>query len=190
VRAALSLTRLVHAYPARTVPTVISHLSVGEHAMDEEGFQRTMRYIFTFIEKVRCASLLTHPLTNTLLGKTSRKHRREAMPAFPAQRRHTPMARHRVLSLVTPIQIRALREEARRGSAILPRQTTRRRGICAFPRDPRQGTLPPTHTRFTVKLMKLFLKARSNKAANKSDSELNEFESVRATSDSAVSWLD
>ena len=33
--------------------TVISHLSVGDHAMDEEGFQRTMRYIFTFIEKVR-----------------------------------------------------------------------------------------------------------------------------------------
>jgi hypothetical protein len=31
---------------------VISHLSVGEHAIDEEGFQRTMRYIFTFIEKV------------------------------------------------------------------------------------------------------------------------------------------
>ena len=31
---------------------VISHLSVGEHSIDEEGFQRTMRYIFTFIEKV------------------------------------------------------------------------------------------------------------------------------------------
>lgn len=30
---------------------VISHLSVGEHSIDEEGFQRTMRYIFTFIEK-------------------------------------------------------------------------------------------------------------------------------------------
>ena len=42
--------------PARSwadpLHTVISHLSVGEHAMDEEGFQRTMRYIFTFIEKV------------------------------------------------------------------------------------------------------------------------------------------
>ena len=32
---------------------VISHLSIGEHALDEEAFQRTMRYIFTFIEKVR-----------------------------------------------------------------------------------------------------------------------------------------
>ena len=37
-----------------TTRTVISHLSVGDHAMDEEGFQRTMRYIFTFIEKVTC----------------------------------------------------------------------------------------------------------------------------------------
>jgi condensin complex subunit 1 len=37
---------------ALTLYAVISHLSVGEHAMDEEGFQRTMRYIFTFIEKV------------------------------------------------------------------------------------------------------------------------------------------
>jgi len=36
---------------------VISHLSVGEHAMDEEGFQRTMRYIFTFIEKVTAAPI-------------------------------------------------------------------------------------------------------------------------------------
>lgn len=32
--------------------TVISHLSVGDHALDEEGFQRTMKYIFTFVEKV------------------------------------------------------------------------------------------------------------------------------------------
>jgi hypothetical protein len=32
---------------------VISHLSVGDHAVDEETFEKTMRYIFTFIEKVR-----------------------------------------------------------------------------------------------------------------------------------------
>lgn len=30
---------------------VISHLSVGEHSVDEETFQSTMKYIFTFIEK-------------------------------------------------------------------------------------------------------------------------------------------
>lgn len=31
---------------------VISHLSTGEHAVDEKAFQSTMRYIFSFIEKV------------------------------------------------------------------------------------------------------------------------------------------
>jgi hypothetical protein len=31
---------------------VISHLSVGQYAVDEEAFQSTMRYIFQFIEKV------------------------------------------------------------------------------------------------------------------------------------------
>nr|ODN98900.1 condensin complex subunit 1 [Cryptococcus depauperatus CBS 7855] len=30
---------------------VISHLSIGAHAVDEEMFERTMRFIFTFIEK-------------------------------------------------------------------------------------------------------------------------------------------
>lgn len=30
---------------------VISHLSVGDHAVDEETFQSTMKYIFSFIEK-------------------------------------------------------------------------------------------------------------------------------------------
>jgi len=33
--------------------TVISHLSSGEYAVDEDTFQSTMKYIFTFIEKVR-----------------------------------------------------------------------------------------------------------------------------------------
>ncbi len=42
--------------------TVISHLSVGEHAIDEEGFQRTMRYIFTFIEKEKQAESIVEKL--------------------------------------------------------------------------------------------------------------------------------
>ncbi|KAI9438698.1 non-SMC mitotic condensation complex subunit 1 [Lactarius indigo] len=44
------------------LPDVISHLSVGEHAMDEEGFQRTMRYIFTFIEKEKQAESIVEKL--------------------------------------------------------------------------------------------------------------------------------
>lgn len=40
---------------------VISHLSVGEHAVDEETFQSTMKYIFSFIEKVRgCICLIIY----------------------------------------------------------------------------------------------------------------------------------
>jgi hypothetical protein len=31
---------------------VISHLSIGKHAVDEETFEKTMKYIFQFIEKV------------------------------------------------------------------------------------------------------------------------------------------
>lgn len=42
--------------------TVISHLSVGEHAMNEEGFQSTMRYIFTFIEKEKQAESIVEKL--------------------------------------------------------------------------------------------------------------------------------
>lgn len=44
-----------------TPSAVISHLSTGDHAVNEDTFQSTMRYIFTFIEKVghrqcKCAS--------------------------------------------------------------------------------------------------------------------------------------
>jgi condensin complex subunit 1 len=41
---------------------VISHLSVGEHAMDESGFQSTMKYIFTFIEKEKQAESIVEKL--------------------------------------------------------------------------------------------------------------------------------
>lgn len=35
------------------LPDIISHLSVGKHAVDEEMYQRIMKYIFRYIEKVR-----------------------------------------------------------------------------------------------------------------------------------------
>ncbi|KAF8493475.1 non-SMC mitotic condensation complex subunit 1-domain-containing protein [Russula emetica] len=44
------------------LPDVISHLSIGEHAMDEDGFQSTMRYIFTFIEKEKQAESIVEKL--------------------------------------------------------------------------------------------------------------------------------
>lgn len=48
---------------------VISHLSVGEHAVDEETFQSTMKYIFSFIEKARIASTC-YSFNELTLGKT------------------------------------------------------------------------------------------------------------------------
>ncbi|KAA1474981.1 hypothetical protein DENSPDRAFT_908815 [Dentipellis sp. KUC8613] len=44
------------------LPDVISHLSVGEHAVDEEVFQSTMKYIFTFIEKEKQAENIVEKL--------------------------------------------------------------------------------------------------------------------------------
>ncbi|KAF8342559.1 non-SMC mitotic condensation complex subunit 1-domain-containing protein [Cantharellus anzutake] len=44
------------------LPDVISHLSIGQHALEEEAFQRTMRYIFTFIEKEKQAEAIVEKL--------------------------------------------------------------------------------------------------------------------------------
>jgi len=41
---------------------VISHLSIGAHAVDEETFERTMRFIFTFIEKEKQAESIVEKL--------------------------------------------------------------------------------------------------------------------------------
>ncbi|KIM86093.1 hypothetical protein PILCRDRAFT_5163 [Piloderma croceum F 1598] len=52
VLAKLFFTELLTKENARQLThTVISHLSIGDHAVDEETFQSTMRYIFSFIEK-------------------------------------------------------------------------------------------------------------------------------------------
>ncbi|KAF7983455.1 hypothetical protein HWV62_21732 [Athelia sp. TMB] len=44
------------------LPDVISHLSIGDHAVDEETFQSTMRYIFSFIEKEKQAENIVEKL--------------------------------------------------------------------------------------------------------------------------------
>ncbi|KAF8556860.1 hypothetical protein OG21DRAFT_1506074 [Imleria badia] len=44
------------------LPDVISHLSSGEHAVDEKAFQSTMRYIFSFIEKEKQAENIVEKL--------------------------------------------------------------------------------------------------------------------------------
>ncbi|GJE88854.1 condensin complex subunit 1 [Phanerochaete sordida] len=44
------------------LPDVISHLSMGDHAVDEEAFQSTMKYIFKFIEKEKQAENIVEKL--------------------------------------------------------------------------------------------------------------------------------
>ncbi|EJF55739.1 hypothetical protein DICSQDRAFT_184215 [Dichomitus squalens LYAD-421 SS1] len=44
------------------LPDVISHLSVGAHAIDEEKFQNTMKFIFGYIEKERQAENIVEKL--------------------------------------------------------------------------------------------------------------------------------
>ncbi|KAF8309106.1 hypothetical protein DL93DRAFT_2063311 [Clavulina sp. PMI_390] len=44
------------------LPDVISHLSIGDHALEEEAFQRTMKYIFTFVEKEKQADAIVEKL--------------------------------------------------------------------------------------------------------------------------------
>lgn len=47
---------------------VISHLSVGKFRVEEEEFERVMRFIFTFIEKVRLASGVIGDLADRWAG--------------------------------------------------------------------------------------------------------------------------
>ena len=44
------------------LPDIISHLSIGKHAVDEETFGRTMKFIFTFIDKERQAENVVEKL--------------------------------------------------------------------------------------------------------------------------------
>jgi len=62
---------------------VISHLSVGAHAVDEESFQKTLTFIFKFIEKVMSLALMFTYRSYVFAGETGGKHHGEAL--FPFQ---------------------------------------------------------------------------------------------------------
>ncbi|KAG9054632.1 Condensin complex subunit [Serendipita sp. 407] len=55
------------------IQDVISHLSVGPHAVDEEIFQSTMKYIFNFIEKEKQAENLVEKLCQRFRDTTDEK---------------------------------------------------------------------------------------------------------------------
>jgi hypothetical protein len=115
-----SLSMRSHAYSFPLFLPVISHLSTGEHAVDEETFKSILKYIFTFIEKVsRPRANHLFSLLNHGTGKTSREHYRETLPAIPALRGCPAMAGCCVLSLTTPVQVGAVSQETHRRPAVL-----------------------------------------------------------------------
>ncbi|CAO1629165.1 unnamed protein product [Parajaminaea phylloscopi] len=44
------------------LPDIISHLSIGKHAVDEETFERTLKFIFTFVDKEKQAENVVEKL--------------------------------------------------------------------------------------------------------------------------------
>ncbi|KAI9508585.1 non-SMC mitotic condensation complex subunit 1-domain-containing protein [Russula earlei] len=124
------------------LPDVISHLSVGEHAMDEEGFQRTMRYIFTFIEKEKQAESIVEKLCQRFRLTDDTRHWRDI--AF-------------CLSLLPFKSERSVKKLTEGLQSY--RDKLHEEGVFA-------------------RFQEILVKARSNKTANKPDSELNEFETI------------
>lgn len=94
---------------------VISHLSIGKHAVDEDTFERTMRFIFTFIEKVsRIDSAVAERQADHISGQASGESCRKTVPAFQTGHRRTTVERYLLLSFITAIQIRTVGEKVDR----------------------------------------------------------------------------
>lgn len=69
-RFTLNIIKVLHI-----IILVISHLSTGDHAVEEEIFKSTMRYIFSFIEKASPHFFPLSRFIKLLTGKASRKYR-------------------------------------------------------------------------------------------------------------------
>ncbi|KII87644.1 hypothetical protein PLICRDRAFT_643063 [Plicaturopsis crispa FD-325 SS-3] len=124
------------------LPDVISHLSTGEHAVEEEVFQSTMRYIFSFVEKEKQAENIVEKLCQRFrLSEDPRQWRDIAfcLSLLPFKSERS------VKKLIEGLQ---------------------------FYRDKLHEEV--VFARFS----EILAKARSNKSANKPDSELNEFEAI------------
>ncbi|KIJ62112.1 hypothetical protein HYDPIDRAFT_30664 [Hydnomerulius pinastri MD-312] len=124
------------------LPDVISHLSSGDHAVEEEAFQSTMRYIFSFIEKEKQAENIVEKLCQRFrLSEDPRQWRDIAfcLSLLPFKSERS------VKKLIEGLQ---------------------------FYRDKLHEK--DVFERFS----EILVKARSNKSANKPDTELNEFESI------------
>ncbi|TFK48960.1 hypothetical protein OE88DRAFT_1727293 [Heliocybe sulcata] len=130
------------------LPDVISHLSIGEHAVDEEAFQSTMRYIFSFIEKASHSYL--EKQAENIVDKLCQRFR---LSEEPRQWRDIAFC----LSLLPFKSERSVKKLVE--------------GL-QFYRDKLHE-----ETVFAY-FSEILAKARSNKSANKPDSELDEFEKI------------
>ncbi|KAF8524318.1 non-SMC mitotic condensation complex subunit 1-domain-containing protein [Hysterangium stoloniferum] len=124
------------------LPDVISHLSVGEHAVDEETFQSTMKYIFSFIEKEKQAENIVEKLCQ-----------RFRLAEDPRQWRDIAFC----LSLLPFKSERSMKKLIE--------------GLPFYQDKLHEETV---FNRFND----LLVKARTNRSANKPDSELKEFETI------------
>ncbi|KAG2072264.1 hypothetical protein BDR04DRAFT_1134704, partial [Suillus decipiens] len=122
------------------LPDVISHLSIGDHSVEEDIFESTMRYIFSFIEK-KAENIVEKLCQRFRLSEDPRQWRDIAfcLSFLPFKSERS------VKKLIEGLQ---------------------------FYRDKlhEEGVFD----RFS----EILSKARSNKSANKPDTELNEFESI------------
>ncbi|WVQ81007.1 hypothetical protein IAT38_003114 [Cryptococcus sp. DSM 104549] len=123
---------------------VISHLSIGSHAVDEETFERTMRFIFTFIEKEKQAESIVEKLCQRFRLATDERQWRDI--SF-------------CLSLLPFKSERSMKKLIE--------------GLPFYQDKLHEETV---FRRFT----EILAKARANKAANKPETELQEFERILA----------
>ncbi|WRT63457.1 uncharacterized protein IL334_000362 [Kwoniella shivajii] len=121
---------------------VISHLSVGDHKVDEETFERTMRFIFTFIEKDKQAESIVEKLCQRFRLANEERQWRDI--SF-------------CLSLLPFKSERSMKKLIE--------------GLPFYQDKLHEETV---FRRFT----EILAKARANKAANKPETELKEFEAI------------
>ncbi|WVF66251.1 hypothetical protein IAT40_000991 [Kwoniella sp. CBS 6097] len=121
---------------------VISHLSIGDHKTDEETFERTMRFIFTFIEKDKQAESIVEKLCQRFRLATEERQWRDI--SF-------------CLSLLPFKSERSMKKLIE--------------GLPFYQDKLHEETV---FRRFT----EILAKARANKAANKPETELKEFEAI------------
>ncbi|WVW81595.1 hypothetical protein I302_103590 [Kwoniella bestiolae CBS 10118] len=121
---------------------VISHLSVGAHKVDEDTFERTMRFIFTFIEKDKQAESIVEKLCQRFRLATEERQWRDI--SF-------------CLSLLPFKSERSMKKLIE--------------GLPFYQDKLHEETV---FRRFT----EILAKARANKAANKPETELKEFEAI------------